>query len=70
MVEKEHARVGGRVTVRALAAQTLVLLARLPPDLRLAGLPPPSVLAACGAHLRARFELDGVPLVIDFKGKK
>ena len=31
MVEKEHARVGGRVTVRALAAQTLVLLARLPP---------------------------------------
>ena len=33
-------------------------LARLPPDLRLAGLPPPSVLAACGAHLRARFELN------------
>ncbi len=31
MVEKEHSRVGGRVTVRTLAAQTLILLARLPP---------------------------------------
>ena len=30
IVEKEHARVGGAVSVRALAAQTLVLLARLP----------------------------------------
>ena len=32
MVEKEHARLGGAVTVRTLAAQTLVLLARLPTD--------------------------------------
>jgi len=32
MVEKEYARVGGAVTARALAAQTLVLLARLPAE--------------------------------------
>lgn len=32
MVENQHARVGGLVTVRALAAQTLVLLARLPAE--------------------------------------
>jgi AraC family L-rhamnose operon regulatory protein RhaS len=32
MVEREHARVGGHVTVRTLAAQTLVMLARLPPE--------------------------------------
>jgi anion-transporting ArsA/GET3 family ATPase len=33
-------------------------LAQLPSDARLSGLPPPPVLAACGAHLRARFELN------------
>lgn len=33
-------------------------VARLPADLRLAGLPSPPTLAACGAHLRARFELN------------
>lgn len=33
-------------------------LARLPADARVPGLPPPSTLAACGAHLRARFELN------------
>jgi len=30
MVEQEHSRVGGAVSIRTLAAQTLVLLARLP----------------------------------------
>lgn len=33
-------------------------LRRLPPDLALDGLPSPGVLAACAAHLRARFELN------------
>lgn len=33
MFEWEHARVGGATTVRAMAAQTLVLLARLPVEL-------------------------------------
>ncbi len=33
-------------------------LADQPPDATLPGLPPPSVLAACGSHLRARFELN------------
>jgi AraC family L-rhamnose operon regulatory protein RhaS len=32
MVEKQHARVGGLVAIRSIAAQTLVLLARLPGD--------------------------------------
>jgi AraC-like DNA-binding protein len=32
IVETQHARIGGPVTVRALAAQTLVLLARLPAE--------------------------------------
>ena len=32
MVEAQHARVGGPVTVRTMAAQTLVLLARLPAE--------------------------------------
>ena len=32
-------------------------VAGLPADLRLPGLPAPGALAACGAHLRARFEL-------------
>jgi anion-transporting ArsA/GET3 family ATPase len=33
-------------------------LAAVPPDATLPGLPSPSVLAACGSHLRARFELN------------
>lgn len=50
-------------------------LARLPADLALPGAPPPPVLAACAAHLRARHELNarwtgeiaratGLPLVV------
>jgi anion-transporting ArsA/GET3 family ATPase len=34
------------------------LLSRVPPDADLGSLPPPSTLAACAAHLRARYELN------------